>query len=231
MKLKMLLLFGVVFSLLSLTYWSDNDSCESYFPLNKGSKRVYNEYDKKDKLESISTMEVRDVKHLEGKVEYVLDVKSESAKPKKDEQPFKKTLYYFCENGVLSVDMSDLVPEEYKDMDVEVTQKELQIPSKLEKGMALKDAELNILISGMQMMHVDIVDRKVEGFESITTPAGTFNCALITYTSKSKFAFMTVEAKSKTWLSPEVGEVMYEGYDKNGKKMNSKKLVEFVNGK
>jgi len=230
MKTKFLTLAIITFLGLSLTHSSSDNDCKSFYPLIKGYKWVYNNYDKKDKLEDISTTLVSDVKSSGDAIEYVMDVKSESAKPKKDEEPFERTISYFCRNGVLSVDMSTLLPSEYGEMDITIEQNEMTLPSSLKEGQTLEDAQVKVFVNGMQLMQMDITNRKCEKYEEITTGAGTFNCAVISYDVTSKVAFMTVLSSSKEWYSPKVGQVMTETYDKNGKKQSSRKLVEFSTG-
>jgi len=230
MKIKVLFIVLVAVLTLSLTTSSTDSDCGTFFPLKKGTKWVYNEYDKKDKLTETNTTIVKEVKVLDDKTEFIIHVKSEKPKPKKDEEPFERDLVYFCKNGVLSFDMSTFVPSEYKDMDITMEQKELEIPATLKEGQVLNDAEVTVFVNGMQMMQVNITNRKVEKFESVTTEAGTFNCAVITSDYTSKMAFITITSSSKEWVSPKAGQVMNETYDKNGKKISSRKLVEFLPG-
>jgi hypothetical protein len=208
---------------------NDND-CNTFYPIVKGNKWVYNEYDKKDDLYSVSTTAVENVITNGSTTEYVLHVKSEDIKAKKNEEPFEDTISYFCENGLLSIDLSSYLPKEYNDMEVTMEQKKLTIPSSLEVGQKLDDAQMIIYVNGMQMMQMDVTNRKVEKKETVSTEAGDFDCALITYDMISKIAFATITHKVKDWISPEVGQVMSETYDKNGKKINSRKLKEFTKG-
>jgi hypothetical protein len=115
-------------------------------------------------------------------------------------------------------------------MEVTMEQKKLTIPSSLEVGQKLDDAQMIIYVNGMQMMQMDVTNRKVEKKETVSTEAGDFDCALVTYDMISKIAFATITHKVKDWVSPEVGQVMSETYDKNGKKINSRKLKEFTKG-
>ena len=230
MKTKILTLAIIAFLGLSLTHSSSDNECKSFYPLVKGYKWVYNNYNKKDKLQDVSSIKVADIKYSDDAIEYVLDIKSESAKPKKDEEPFERTISYFCRNGILSVDMSTLLPAEFANMDVTFEQKEMTLPSTIKAGQTFDDAQIKVFLNGTQMMQIDITDRKCEKYEEITTEAGTFNCAVISYKLASKMSFMTTESSGKDWFSPKVGKVMSESYDKNGVKQRSEKLVEFSTG-
>ncbi|MEQ9168598.1 MAG: hypothetical protein RLO12_20235, partial [Fulvivirga sp.] len=86
----------------------------------------------------------------------------------------------------------------------------------LSVGMSLNDASLKMSGSIPFKMEVNIVNRKVEGKESITTPAGTFECYKITYTINTK-SIMSMETTGADWIAKEIGMVKSENYNKNGK--------------
>jgi len=230
MKTKILSILFIAFLSFSLTQ-GVNDDCETYYPLEKGMKWTYEEFNKKGKLTGTTTTFVKDVNTLGSKTEYVIEASSTSAKPKKDEEPFKQDLHYICDNGVLSFDMKSIVPQENMEaiegQTFEVDQSNLAIPKNLKAGQTLNDGFVSITMSGFNLITINITDRTVEKIESVTTKAGTFNCALITYKSSAKIAFMTLKTTSKEWFSDEVGIVKSESYDKKGKLMSSNKLVSY----
>ena len=64
---------------------------------------------------------------------------------------------------------------------------------------------------------MDIIDRKVEAMETITTPAGTFETYKITSKSIMKNQMgisMTFEFDNVEWLAKEVGVVKSESFRK-----------------
>jgi hypothetical protein len=67
----------------------------------------------------------------------------------------------------------------------------LEYPSSMKEGDALKDASFSMdfkSTSGINShISMDMTNRKVAGKESVTTPAGTWNCYKITYHSKMIF--------------------------------------------
>jgi hypothetical protein len=231
MKNRIIALMTIAFSTLSLSKFTDDDNCNTFYPLNKGYEWIYNDYDKKDKLESINTTTVVNVLAIDGGTEFEIKAKSESAKPKKDEKPFERTFSYFCKNGILSIDLSSMLPSEYSEMDITIEQKNITIPSTLKPGQTLEDGQMTAFLNGMQIMKIDITDRKCEKFETIETEAGSFECALISSKTKSKVAFLTVLGSDKQWFSPKVGLVKAESFDKNNVKQSSRKLVKFSTGK
>jgi hypothetical protein len=66
-------------------------------------------------------------------------------------------------------------------------------------------------------MTVTITDRKVVGKESVTTPAGTFDCFKITSNSTIKtktVVGITMEFSAIEWLAPKAAIVKSESYKK-----------------
>jgi hypothetical protein len=134
---------------------------------------------------------------------------------------------------VLTIDLEGLIPQEtresMKSMEMKMTQSEIMIPKILNVGDKLNDGNVRMVVStsGIQVMDmtISITDRKVEKIEDITTPAGTYNCALITYTTSTKMSFMDMKTISKDWYSSEVGIVKSETYDKNGELSGSRVLT------
>ena len=235
MKYKVLSIIVIAVLGLSLTQSSSND-CATYYPLAKGMKWTYQEFNKKGKLTGTSTTFIEDVIYSDAKTEYKIKATSADDKGKKNEDTLaSQTFSYICENGILKMDMSQLIPQETQDgfsgMEMSIEQTEMAIPSTLKAGQKLDDASITMKVSsnGMAIMtiHVKVTDRKVEKMESVTTEAGTYNSALLTYKTSMKMGFMNTESTVKEWLSPEVGLVKSESYDKNGKLMGSRILSEF----
>ena len=97
----------------------------------------------------------------------------------------------------------------------------LEYPAKMQIGDALKDGTLTMDIKhgGMQQtLNMLMHDRKVEGRESVTTPAGTWDCYKISY--KCKLGIKTgpinipVNFEGLEWYAPGFGVVKTQS--KNG---------------
>ena len=61
--------------------------------------------------------------------------------------------------------------------------------------------------------------------ESVTTPAGTFNCYKIESETSSKAMLQTVKAKSVSWIAEGIGTVKTETYDGKNKLQSTMELV------
>ena len=126
-----------------------------------------------------------------------------------------------CENGVLMMDMKMFIPsaqqEQMGDVSAAGTTSYLEYPSALKDGDALKDAsfDMDFKSKGGLGGHIsiDMTNRKVEGKENITTPAGTWDCFKITYHSKMilKMGFgIPINADVIEWYAPGFGVVKTE---------------------
>jgi hypothetical protein len=197
--------------------------CTPYYPVEKGAVREMASYDKKDKLTGTTIQIVKDITTAGDKTEWLIGVVS---KDEKGKEISAGDLRMSCEAGIFKMDMKNFVNEEqmkgFEGMDVTMDATDLDFPASLTTGQSLKDGSLTIKVNspGMSMMNmvVRIYDRKVEGQEEITTPAGTFQCYKLTSTIETKTMFSVV-AKSTEWIAKDVGTVRSETYDKNGKLM------------
>ena len=199
-----------------------NSICKSFFPLEKGTELTYENYNKKEKLESTDFMKITDIIEEAGKTTIKVHTASQD---KKGEEISTSDFEYICENGVFKISMESIVDEEmmeaYKDMDVVMEQNELELPADMEVGQTLPDADIAITITsnGMQVMKMkfDITERKVEAIEDLTTDAGTFECYKLSQNTTAKILFMTKTYKTVEWLSENVGSVRSETYSETGK--------------
>jgi len=140
-----------------------------------------------------------------------------------------------CNAGTIIMDMRKFIPEEQKkamgDFEMKIESENLEIPSKLSVGQQLKDGSVTMTASNSPIpmkMTVKITDRKVEAKETVTTPAGTFECFKIS--SKSTMTnqmgmTMTFEFTNIEWLSEKVGMVKSESIGKNGKSNGTAILI------
>ena len=132
-----------------------------------------------------------------------------------------------CENGVMQMNMKVFVPpaqlEQMKSGTATATDVYLEYPGNMNVGDQLKDGQFNMdyeSTSGLKSsIEISITERKVEGKESVTTPAGTWECYRITSENKivSKIAGIGIPIKMSVteWYAPGFGVVKTES--KTGK--------------
>lgn len=210
-----------------------DDICKIYFPQQIGTELTYENFNAKDKLESTDKFKVLDVVEVGNATR--VDVAA-SSYDKKGEEVYNGTLSYTCEDGVFKISMESMmdpaVMDAYKDMEITMTQTEIMIPSKLDIGAALPDAEMTMTVSsnGTQVMQMNfkITERKVEAIESITTPAGTFECYKLTQTTNMKMLFINKTFTSIDWISDNIGSVRSEMYDSKGS-LESYRILSNIN--
>lgn len=227
------------FALLTLSFTNSiQDDCKPFFPILKGTSWEYNEFDKNNELKGTNTTTVVDITTTGGKIDYTLTGVSDGPK-KKEKDHHETTFTYSCENGVFTMSLDEMVPQEMidgmgDDVSVEIDQTEMILPSSMNVGDELPDAAVKITVStsGMTVMTmtVDITDRKVELAEEVTTDAGTFPCVMLSSKTAVDMGMVKTESSSKEWYSATVGVVKSENYDKNGNLEGSRKLTKYTAG-
>jgi hypothetical protein len=206
--------------------------CHPYFTIKEGVKATYDFYNAKNKLASRSINEFKNVSDTGGKLKATLLM--QLIDPKKGDVLTTSESEWTCEGGVVRFSMDALningADMSTTGMDVTVEGDEMDIPSDLKPGQTLNDVTYHITmkLSGINVMDRNffIKNRKVEKEESITTPAGTFNCIKISYTTESsgKSGDMSKPMLTSIWYSRDVGMVKVENY-KDDKVSNSQILT------
>ncbi len=194
-----------------------SQDCTYYFPVKQGTSLEMKTYDAKDKV----TGTIKQV--VIGKTENSVKFNSEFL-DKSGKSVSKGDYEVKCQNGEFVVDMGSFIRNMdmsgYKDMNVKVETDDMSIPANPQPGQQLKNGEVRMKVSNEVMtllnMTIKITNRKVEGFEDITTPAGTFKCLKITYDIETKMMF-TSRSKVTEWISQKVGLVKSEAYSEKNK--------------
>jgi hypothetical protein len=228
--LRQLFLLSLIFLFGNSVY---GQACEAYYPLKEGAMMEMTSYNAKGKIEGRSNQTVKEVKRNGDNLE--LTVRSQYYDDK-DKMLFDKDISMKCEGGIFKMDMENFMDpsmtEQFKDMEVEVSEIDLEYPAALSQGQMLKDGNMKIGVksAGMALMNMEVLisDRKVEIRESITTPAGTFDCYKISYNITTRSMFKTT-VKAEEWMAKDVGTVKTVSYDKNGKMEGYSELTKFKN--
>lgn len=230
MKTKFVLAIAV---LLGLSYGKAQENCSTYYPMIEGASYEYKMFDKKGKHEGTSSYAVTNVDNEGGNTYATMQIKYVDVKEK---NTFESEYNITCTGDGVKIDFESLFPnqmmEQYEDMDLEmdITGTDIEIPNNLSVGQQLADANINVKMNmGAMNMKIEVnsTDRKVVGQESITTPAGTFDCYVISTNTSSKMMMAKHQMNDKLWLSEGVGIVKQETYSKNGKLENSMQLEKF----
>jgi len=224
----LVLFFSSIFSL-AFAQSQETKDCNGYFAYKAGTKMELTMYDKKDKVSTVLKYQVeKNTPTANGIDVFFLN----QTYDKNGKLIVKGDFDMQCKNGQIYADVrniaSDMTPA--ADAEVSITGDKLTYPHNLTAGQKLDDVECEMkqtLSSGMTIFTVkmNITNRKVEGFETITTPAGTFDCVKISYDYDTKMSFMKKQGRSVEYLAKGVGLVKVESFDKKGKKESSQLLT------
>ena len=223
MKTKIITLISLLFIGFSSMGQS---TCNTYYPFEEGAKFEITSFNKKGKKESVVNYEITNIDNDMATIKAnISDAKGKEV---------TTTEYNItCDGNSVSIDFKSLMnPEmfkQYKDMDMEMSGTNIEFPNNLKVGQTLKDANLKMTMnmSGIKMnMTVDMLNRKVEAKESVTTAAGTFDCFALSYNTEMKMG-MKMKFKIKEWIAKGVGVVKSETYNKKGKSMGYSELTSF----
>jgi hypothetical protein len=203
-----------------------------YYPVKKGAVLGYQSLDEKGKLLNSSRITMLDMEQTGAASVY--KVKAEYWDDKNKPQPSREYSMK-CINGEFSIDMQSMIDpksfEGFKDMELTFTGNDITYPASMSPGLTLPDASMTMAASsgGMTLMKmtINVTNRKVVGIESVTVPAGTFECFKITYDLETKLGFK-INTSAVQWMNRGAGSVKTESYDKNKKLVGSTVLKEFT---
>lgn len=195
--------------------------CGTFYQFTENAAYEYGLYNHKGKPQGRQLIRVTEVTESDGAV--TAEVNSKLIPEKKNQDTFEATSTVTCKEGILQMDISmnmSQMTSQFSSMEVEMEGDPLMIPAKLEVGQNLPDATTKIKtgMNGLSLMTVtlSVTDRKVEGKETITTPAGTFECFKISQMSKVK-TIMSKSYKTEEYYAEGVGLIRTNTYKKNGK--------------
>ena len=133
--------------------------------------------------------------------------------------------------GAVRLDPGDSMASVLRNMfpGVKVTSSgaETVLPSMLVPGSSLPDASCTVSVAGVRYK-VDITERKVLRNERIVTPAGGFDCVVVSEHKVEKGPGRNRVTTALTWYSRGVGMVRHDTYDRNMKLDTSEILNKFL---
>ncbi len=222
--LKILALF-----LASVSSLVAQEVCSTYYPLQQGTTFQITSYDKGDKESAVIDYSVKDAGSDWALLAYEMT-------DKKGKQTATSEYEIRCIDDGIAVDFKSLgapgIMEQYKDMEIEVSGTNLFIPNELLEGRELPNAEMLMTINMNPIklkLNVKITNRRVSGKEKVTTPAGTFDCVLLTYDFESKMG-VKITGSAKQWIAEGVGTVKQQDFNKKGKMISWSQLTGFNKG-
>jgi hypothetical protein len=192
--------------------------CGNYYFLQNNKTIEMTVYNRKGDPDGRQIYTVSDVKNEGGST--TSSFQSEMFN-KKGKSISKGTGKVQCQGGVMFVDMkvrlSEQQQEQFANADAKIDNMYIEYPPNMKAGDALKDANMTLDMDnkGMkQSLILNVINRKVEAKESVTTTAGTWECFKIS--SKNKITIKTmgigvpVNFDVTEWYAPGFGIVKTE---------------------
>ncbi|MBA2500039.1 MAG: hypothetical protein H0V30_09965 [Chitinophagaceae bacterium] len=226
-------LINLVF-LLMLGFLIQAQDCQNYYYLSNNAIVEMTVYDRKGKESGKQKWKVTEVKNQNNG--YVSTIESVFTDEKGNETA-QATGTYICNNGILKADMRMAVPQQqmdaYKNMEVRADEVYIEYPQNMAAGQTLQDGIFKMEMYNNNTLSTTInysqVNRKVEGKENITSPAGSWEAYKISFEGQLKTMIggigIPMNFKSVEWFVPGFGMVKSETYSKNGKLMGSTLLT------
>ena len=223
----------LIYSLFLVSSTALSQNCSKYYPMEEGTSFQYTMTNKKGKTEGITDYSITNVENSGGVTTATMNMKFTDEKGK---EIFVSDYKLSCTGDVVKIDYNSLVPaqmmKQYTDMgmEMEISGTDIELPNNLSVGQGLDDANvaISIKMTGMNMnIKVDQLNRIVEKKESVTTPAGTYECYVITQDNVSETMGVKQTMQSKLWLAEGVGMVKQETYNKKGDLMSKSELTSF----
>ena len=139
---------------------------------------------------------------------------------KKGKSIVKATNNVKCNGGVMMMDMKMMIPqqqmEQFKTGEAQAEGVYMEYPANMKEGDQLKDASIKMTGQNGPMNYtltMDVTERKVQGKESVTTTAGTWDCFKITSKTHLNIKMgvgIPMNFESTEWYAPGFGIVKTE---------------------
>jgi hypothetical protein len=212
------LLFGSFLAIGSLSLQAQD--CTKFFPVGEGDVMEFSHYDAKGKLESTSKHTIKE-SHEDGQTFYWTTL-FQTFKPN-GKMESENTAEMSCSGSEFKLDMRSMMNsaqmQGMEGMDVSIEGGDMVFPGTLTVGQALPDASMKITASmnGMTLMSMsmNITNRKVVAKETITTPAGTFDCFKLEEDVDMK-SIVSYKGHNVSWMAAGAGMVKSMSYDSKG---------------
>jgi hypothetical protein len=210
-------IFTVFVVILFMSSYAIAQDCGGFEMMKEGTFIEMKSYDGKQKLTGTNRQQIKEVSETNEGI--VVKIESEQLDHKGKSSGIAN-LEMRCKDGVFYMDMKNFFNQEsmgdMKDMEVSVDATDLAYPYSMQVGQELPDGIITMaFVSGPMPMNmsVKIYNRKVEAKETITTPAGSFECYKVTYDIDTK-SIIKMTNSAVQWFSTKVGAVRSETYSK-----------------
>lgn len=218
--------FLIALAVLVITPMTAQDSCSQFYPTEEGKTHIIHQLDKRERLSTI--------------VEYTVTEASSRGltigmklKDKREKLITEASFKAICDGGTTRLDPASIMSaqmQQYEGMEYSITGDDIFFPNELALEQTLPDASVTMKVDAGMMnitSTVTMTDRKVERKESVTTPAGTFDCYVITYTNTLQMG-LSRTMHTTQWIAQGVGMVQEETRKSNGN-LITKSILQAIN--
>ncbi len=191
--------------------------CKNFYYMQNNKIIEMSIYGKKGDVAGRNVYHVSNVKSSGGTV--TSDVNSEMF-DKKGKSIAKSTINFKCTGGVMMLDMKMMVPQQQSQQfntEAKADNVYIEYPTSMKPGDNLKDASMTMEMNNngmIQTLTMNVTNRKVEAKESVTTPAGTWQCFKISSKSKIHMKMgpigIPMNFDTTEWFAPGFGIVKTE---------------------
>jgi hypothetical protein len=205
------------FLILHITVSGFSQKCDGFYYLQNNKMVEMTTTNKKGKLATKGVYTISDVKKSGSSISSKVASELFDAKGKS----IAKAAYTIqCNGGAMLIDMAMFIPAPQQQQMGTVAADAasyIEYPARMNVGDALKDGHFSMdfkMQTGIgASVTVEVTDRKVTGKETVTTPAGTWECFKISYNSKIIMKIgvgIPIKAKVTEWYAPGFGVVKSE---------------------
>lgn len=231
--MKSLVKFIVALIFLSTAGTGFGQDCKIFDDYKEGSSVKMVHYDKKDKATGFTISTVKEKKKIPGGLSVVFHQKYSDY----DEYAYEGEFDMRCENGDVYVDMAKFLDPNtlaaYENMEIEVVADDISIPSNAKAGDVLNDGAVTVTVNTGSPVKISITvtlsNRRIESFEKVETPAGSFECMKIAYDMLTQIGFVKIQASAIEYYTKDHGVIKTESYSKKGKLTAYSVVEEIIN--
>lgn len=220
---KGILLLVVLFSTLSLL------GQEPYFCTRTGTRLYYERYKaRSNKLVQTTSFEIESNQTTaEGQViQYAVSMAKANGSPLYGGRAIQTTL--IAPNGDLQLNFGETLKGFLQNMlsraKVEVTEAYALLPADMQPGDTLPDTHCTVTVAGLHA-YFHLTERSVLRKETITVPAGTFECMVVREHKEEDAPFHHPDNWQDNYYVPGLGYVRHDRYDKNLRLQDSEVLI------
>jgi hypothetical protein len=206
-------------------------SAEPYFCTRENSVLKYIRKDTKGAVKWYHTMSIgtQDGDTLD----YTSFIENHKRKPYYGDTPAQ--LDAIIREGEVTLNVAESVAAVFrtifpKNTKITTTGGESALPCDMAPGDTLPDVYASVKALGMKMK-IEVTDRRVLRYETISTPAGDFDCIVVRETKLEKGMGRNRHTTADTWYARGVGMVRHDTHDTDMNLLTCEILTEFYTDK